>query len=374
MATSKRDYYDVLGVAKDAAPDDIKRAFRKLALKHHPDRNRDDAEAEKKFKEASEAYEALSDPAKRQAYDRYGHAGLSGAGLHDFAGMRIDDIFSMFGDLFGGGRRGGRGGADLEIDIELTLAEVVTGAERTLEFARNDYCDECGGSGAAPGSKKQNCPTCGGYGQVEQSTGFGFLFSRVVTVCPSCAGRGTLIVNPCRQCRGSGRAPKERVVNVKVPAGIQDGQAVRIRGEGEPGEAGMGRGDLLCTVHIAPHPFLERHRNDLVCRMPISLTQAALGAKVEVPTLDGRAELTIPRGTQYGTVLRLPGQGLPDLRSGRRGDELVQVVIEIPKKLTLEQERLLREFAATEDESVLPESKSFFDRLKDYFSGTTNNK
>jgi len=372
MSTTKRDYYDVLGVGRDAGADEIKRAYRQSALKFHPDRNREDPEAEEKFKEAAEAYEVLSDPERRQRYNQFGHQGLSGAGMHDFSHMGIDDIFSMFTDIFGGGggsARSRRRGADLQIKTELTLAEVATGVERTLEFERLDYCDVCSGSGAAPGSERRGCPTCGGYGQVEQASGFGMLFGRMVTTCPTCKGQGSLVVTPCRRCKGRGRCPKERVVNVKIPAGIHHGQAIRVRGEGEPGSQGGPRGDVHCYVSIGPHPFLERHNNDVVCRVPISFTQAALGAKVEVPTLDGRVDLTIPQGTQSGKVFRLAGLGLPDLRAGRRGDELVQVSVEVPTRLTKDQEALLRNFADTEDRSVLPESESFFEKLKNYFTG-----
>ncbi|UCG31714.1 MAG: molecular chaperone DnaJ [Phycisphaerales bacterium] len=378
LISEKADYYDVLGVSRDAGPEEIKRAYRKGALKYHPDRNPDDPEAEARFKEMAEAYEVLSDPQKRQRYDRYGHAGLAGVGVHDFGHMGVEDIFSMFEDIFAGtpfggrhagfGRRGARG-VDLQTTVELTLAEVVTGAERTLEFERRDFCDECGGSGAAPGSEKRTCATCGGYGKVEQSTGFGILLGRVVTACPTCSGRGTLVVTPCKGCSGTGRAPKRRVLTVKIPPGIYDGQSVALRGEGEPSEDGTGRGDLHCYVRVAEHPFLERSRNDLVCRLPISFTQAALGAKIEVPTLTGKADLKIPRGAQHGQVFKLAGMGLPDLRSGRKGDELVQVLIEIPRKLNAEQEKLLRQFAETEDKTVLPESSGFFDKLVDYFSG-----
>ena len=374
MGTEKRDYYEVLGVSRQAGPDEIKRAYRQSALKFHPDKNRDNPEAEAKFKEAAEAYEVLHDPEKRQRYDQYGHAGLSGAGgMHDFNHMGIDDIFSMFTDIFGGGGRRGRGGrrgADLQIEVGLTLAEVAAGVDRTLEFERLDLCEECNGSGAAPGSDRRTCPTCGGYGQVEQQAGgFGALFGRMVVACPNCKGQGSLVVTPCKPCRGQGRRPKGRVLNVKIPAGIHHGQAVRVRGEGEPGEQGSPRGDLHCYVSVQEHPFFERHNSDLVCRMPISFTQATLGAKVEVPTLGGRAELTIPHGTQSGKVFRLAGLGLPDIRGGRRGDELVQVVVEIPTKVTGAQKELLRKFAETEDKAVLPESKSFFDKLKDYFTG-----
>ncbi len=370
---AKRDYYDVLGVAREASAEDIKRAYRKSALKYHPDRNRNDPDAEKKFKEAAEAYEVLSDPQKRQRYDQFGHRGVSGAGVHDFSHMGAEDIFSMFNDIFGGafgggGRRARRRGADLQAELAITLNEAAVGVDKELAFTREDTCEACDGTGAAPGSERRSCPTCGGYGQVEQAGGFGGLFGRVVTICPDCRGQGTVVTSPCRHCRGTGRYPKKRVVNVKIPAGIHDGQAVRVRGEGEPGESGAPRGDLHCYVRVQPHAFLERHNNDLVCHMPISFTQAALGASVEVPTLNGKAELTIPGGTQHGQVFRMNGLGMPDLRSGRAGDELVQVLVEIPKKLSDKQEKLLREFAESEDRSVLPESKGFFDRLREYFS------
>jgi molecular chaperone DnaJ len=287
--------------------------------------------------------------------------------------MRTDDIFSMFTDIFdgafGGGRRQRSRGADLRTEVELTLAEVLTGADRSIEFSRRDFCDTCGGTGAAPGSDRRTCRTCGGYGQVEQAGGLGVLFSRVITACPNCQGRGSTIVSPCGDCRGLGRVVKGRVVTVQIPPGIHDGQAVRLRGEGEPGEEGTDRGDLHCYVRVKPHPFLERHNGELLCRMPISFTQASLGATVKVPTLSGKAELKIPRGTQHGQAFRLSGLGLPDIRTGRRGDQIIQVMVELPKKLNKHQEQLLREFAATEDKSVLPESKRFFDKLMGYLAG-----
>ncbi|MCH7812872.1 MAG: molecular chaperone DnaJ [Planctomycetes bacterium] len=373
MSTEKRDYYDVLEVDRAASAEEIKKAYRRKALHYHPDRNQGDANAESRFKEAAEAYEVLSDSAKRQRYNQFGHAGVNGGGVHDFGHMGVEDIFSMFTDVFGGmgfggGRRGRSRGVDLQAQVELTLEEVATGAERTLEFSRNDTCGECGGSGASAGSERRNCPTCGGYGQVEQAGGLGALFGRVIITCPDCGGRGTLIVNPCQRCRGQGRHVQRRKLTVKIPAGIHDGQAVRVRGEGEPGEGGATRGDLHCYVKVRRHPFLQRRDDDLLCRLPISITQAALGAKVDVPTLTGRAELTIPRGTQSGQVLRLSGQGLPDLRSGHRGNELIMVVVETPRKLSAAQEQLLREFAKTEDRAVLPESKGFFEKMVDYFS------
>lgn len=375
VSSAKRDYYEVLGVSRSASPEEIKRAYRKAALHYHPDRNKS-PDAEAKFKEAAEAYEVLSDPEKRNRYDRYGHAGLTGVGIHDFSGMDAEDIFSVFGDIFGdifGGGRRGRGrserGIDIQTVIEVDLSDVATGVEKTLRFERSDFCGRCGGRGAEPGSQSVTCRTCGGYGQVERQTTMGFFVTRTVIDCPACHGRGTTIERACRECRGSGRAPREVVINVKIPAGIHDGQRIRVRGEGEPGPSGTARGDLHCLVRIREHPFFVRDGDDLVCRLPISFTQAALGAQVEVPTLNGRAPLRIPPGTQHGAVFRLSGKGLPNLRSGRPGDEIVQVLIEIPKKLSRQQEDLLRRFAATEDRDVLPESRGFFERMKEYLTG-----
>jgi molecular chaperone DnaJ len=295
--------------------------------------------------------------------------------MHDFSHMGIDDIFSMFEDIFGGGgfgglggHRGRRRGYDLETAVEVSLAEVASGAERTLEFERQDMCDRCAGSGAEPGSQRRTCPTCGGYGQVEQASGFAGFFGRMVTACPTCRGRGTLVDKPCSQCKGSGRHAKQRVLTVNIPAGIFDGQSVRVRGEGEPGEDGTSRGDLHVHVRVRPHPFLERHNNNLVCQVPIGFTVAALGGKIEVPTLDGKATVKVPPGTQHGQMFRLAGQGLPDLRTGRKGDELVQVAVEIPRHLSKRQKELLEQFLQTEDEKGLPESKSFFERLKEHLA------
>ncbi|MHC4443606.1 MAG: molecular chaperone DnaJ [Planctomycetota bacterium] len=370
----KRDYYEVLDVSRNAGTDEIKKAYRKYALKYHPDRNKDNPQAETKFKEAAEAYEVLSDPEKRQRYDRYGHRGLEGVGIHDFSGMGAEDIFSMFEDIFGGGIFGGgrrrQRGIDLELAVELTLEEVSKGIDKTIEFDRMDFCDKCAGKGSEPGSKKQNCPTCAGYGQVEQSSGFGSLFGRIITDCPTCKGRGSLVVSPCKKCRGTGRQKKHRVLSVHIPAGIGDGQAIRATGEGEPSENGGARGDLHIYVRVKQHTFFERHGQDLLCRVPISFAQAVLGTKIEVPLLTGRVELKIPPGTQHGQMFRMAGKGLPGLRYGGRGDEIVQVWIEVPKKLNKKQEQLLREYAKSEDESVLPESKGFFEKLTDFFSGS----
>lgn len=375
---SNSDYYQVLGVAREAGADEIKRAYRQAALKYHPDRNKS-AGAEDRFKEASEAYEVLSDPQKRQRYDRFGHAGLNGAGLHDFSNMGVDDIFSIFGDLFGealggGAQRRSARGVDIQAVIDVSLREVATGVEKTLKFERRDFCDRCSGHGNEPGTRRNACQTCGGYGQVERQSGMGFFVSRVITECPACHGRGSLIDKPCRACRGSGRAAKERVLNVKIPAGIQDGQSIRVRGEGEPCENGSTRGDLRCYIRVQPHPFLERQDNHLICKLPVSFTQAALGAQLEVPTLTGTAPLRLKPGTQHGAIYTLRGKGVPDLRTGRVGDEVVQVLIEIPKELNHEQRDLLRKFAETEDTTVQPESRNFFDKVAEYFTGDAGDK
>ena len=373
VAATKRDYYEVLGVTRAATVEEIKRAYRRLAMKYHPDRAGEDKKQEYEvlFKECAEAYEVLSDDGKRQRYDQFGHAGVSGQ--HDFRDMDVGDIFSMFGldELFGGRVRAGAGGRgragqrgfDLETQVELTLQEVATGAEKTIEFDRQDNCETCKGTGAKPGSSPVVCVQCGGQGRVAQQ-GFGGMF-RMVTTCPNCRGRGKVIRDPCPSCRGSGRQLKKRVVTVKIPAGVHEGQAVRVTGEGEAGEAGAPSGDLHCYIAVKAHSIFSRHNNDLVCQLPISFTQAALGAAVEVPTLKGTETLDIAAGTQHGEVFKLKGKGLPDVRSHRMGDELVQVLVEIPKKLTEKQKQLLREFSTTEDGSAMPQRKGFLDKLKD---------
>ncbi|MCC6422036.1 MAG: molecular chaperone DnaJ [Phycisphaerales bacterium] len=376
MAATKRDYYEVLGVTKTAASEEIKRAYRRLAMKYHPDRNNGDGkgEAEIRFKECAEAYEVLSDEPKRRRYDQFGHQGVTGQ--HDFSHMDVGDIFSMFDDIFGGafaGARGGRGGRsvqrgfDLETQVELTLAEVAGGAEKTIEFERQDACETCKGSGAKAGTSPTVCVQCGGQGRVAQQ-GFGGMF-RMVTPCPNCRGRGTVIRDLCNTCGGTGRQLRKRVVTVKIPAGVHEGQAVRIAGEGEAGENGAPSGDLHCYIRVQPHPFFSRHNNDLVCQIPISFTQAALGAKIEVPTLKGSEDMDVPAGTQHGEVFKLKGKGLPDIRSYRNGDELVQVMIEVPKKLTERQRQLLKEFSDLEDVAVMPQRKGFMEKLKQMFTG-----
>ncbi len=376
MPVAKRDYYEVLAVSRTASADEIKRSYRRLAMKYHPDRNAGEgrAEAEVKFKECSEAYEVLSDDVKRQRYDQYGHAGVSAS--HDYSHMEAADIFSMFEDIFGGiGGNGQRGrgaatrgatrGYDLEVQVELTLAEVASGAEKTIEFEKQDLCETCKGSGAKPGTSPVVCVQCGGQGRIAQQ-GFGGMF-RMVTTCPNCRGRGTVVRDHCGSCGGSGRQLRKRTVTIKIPGGVHEGQAVRVVGEGEAGEAGTRPGDLHCYITIKPHPIFTRHNNDLVCQVPISFTQAALGAQLDVPTLKGTEKLEITPGSQHGEVFKLRGKGLPDHRSNRVGDELVQILIEVPRKLNDKQRDLLRQYAETEDERLMPQRRGFLDKIKEVF-------
>lgn len=383
---AQRDYYQVLSIERTADAEEVKRAYRRMAMKYHPDRNPGDAEAEKAFKECAEAYEVLSDESKRQRYDQFGHEGLRGNGgpaTHDFSRMNVNDIFSMFNDIFGatngaagGSRRSGPArGYDLETEVHLSLEEVFSGVEKPVEFTRLDTCEKCTGSGSKPGSKPVTCPTCGGQGKVQQ-TGFGGMF-RMVTACPACSGRGKIIKDFCPDCRGKGRTPKARKLSVRVPPGISDGQAVRVRGEGEPpsleeSPSGAGeRGDLHVVARVMEHDLFKREGDHLILELPVTYTQAALGADVKVPTIDGeRSALHITRGSQHGHMFRISGQGLPSLRNGHRGDMAVIMKLEVPTKLSKEQDRLLRELATTEHENVTPDSKSFWARVKDYFGGS----
>jgi molecular chaperone DnaJ len=383
--TTTRDYYEVLSVTKTADGEEIKRAYRRLAMKYHPDRNPGDKEAETKFKECAEAYEVLSDDQKRQIYDLHGHEGFRrGAGgasaQHDFSRMNVDDIFSMFNDIFGagggrGGQRGGRRGPargyDLETEVEIELEDVLTGVETDVEFTRLDVCDTCTGSGAKPGSKPEKCATCGGQGVVIQ-TGMGGMF-RMQTACPHCRGRGSVVKDKCDSCHGKGRIARKRKLTIKIPPGIQDGMAMRVAGEGEPpppeaAPDGQGlRGDLHVVVRVADHQVFHRDGDTLALEMPIDFIQATLGAHVEAPTLDNEAaSIIIPRGTQHGTRFTIKGAGLPNLRSGKRGDLVIGVKVEIPKKLTDRQEKLLREYAETteKDEGLLPEVEGFWKKIR----------
>ncbi len=371
MATTKRDYYEVLGVKRDASAEEIKKAYRQMALKNHPDRNPGDAEAERRFKEAAEAYEVLSDQAKRQRYDRYGHAGMEGAGVHNF--RSADDIMSAFSEIFGGGlfgdmftprRRGPRPGQDLMMKLEIELQEAARGATKPIEINRQEICDECEGSGARKGTIAVTCDYCRGQGQVVQSRGF----FQVATTCPACGGDGTRIVDPCTKCRGTGRVMATAHLRVDIPPGVDTGMWLQLRNQGEPGDPGAPRGNLRIQIQIRPHRFFERRGNDLYCQVPISFPQAALGAEIEVPTLEGTERLTIPRGTQSSEILKLKGRGMPDINGRGRGDELVEVVVETPRRLSARQEELLRELAELEHEDVSPKRRSFFEKLRDYFT------
>jgi molecular chaperone DnaJ len=373
--SQKRDYYEVLGLEKAASPEEIKRAYRKGALKYHPDNYKGDkVEGETKFKELAEAYEVLSDPGKRQQYDRFGHQGLRGAGVHDFSNMGFGDIFSMFQDIFGAGFGGGFAreassrGYDLETEVELTLEQVAAGSDQTLEFERVDFCDSCSGSGSRPGTQPTRCSACGGYGQMQQQMQGFFGMSVRIVPCPKCKGKGAIVTDPCSDCRGTGRRKKKRVLSVHVPPGVHEGQVIRVRGEGEPGPNGTGKGDLHCYIRIRPHPLLTRQGNDLYCQVPITFSQAALGARISVPTLAGPEEIEIPTGTQSGAVFTIRKRGLPAGRGARVGDEHVQVFVEVPKKLSGKQRELLESFAQTDETNISPQRKSFMEKLKDYFA------
>jgi len=371
MAT-KRDYYEVLGLKKDAGADDVKKAYRQMALKNHPDRNPGDAEAESRFKEAAEAYEILSDQGKRQRYDRYGHAGVEGAAHHDF--RNADDIMSAFGDIFGGGgifgdlfqqrKRGPRAGQDLLMKLDIELLEAARGTTKVVDVNRQEPCGECNGSGAKKGTVATTCNYCGGQGQVVQSRGF----FQVATTCPACGGDGVRINDPCQACKGQGRQPNVAHIKIDVPPGVETGMWLQLRNQGEAGDPGAPRGNLRVQIQVKKHPFLERIRNDLICQVPISFPQAALGGEIQVPTLDGPDRLMVPKGTQSGDVLKLKGRGMPDINGRGRGDEMVEVHVETPRNLTARQEELLRELAEIEHRDVSPKRKSFFDKLKDYFT------
>ena len=370
--TSKRDYYEVLGVGRDADEGQIKKAFRQLALKYHPDKNPGDQTAEAKFKEAAEAYEVLSDQDKRARYDRFGHAGVEGVGAA--GGASFESIFESFADLFGGGglfegffggrgRGGPRPGNNVRADVELEFIEAARGTTKSVRYERRERCVDCQGSGAKAGSGPQSCDLCRGRGQVIQSTGF----IQIQTTCPRCRGQGKVIRDPCLTCRGDGRVGHRREVEVSIPAGVDDGTILRVPGEGETGEPGAPDGDLHVVIRVRPHEFFQRRGQDVLLEVPITFTQAALGATIEVPTVNGKAELKVKRGTQSGEVFELRGQGIADPRRGGRGDQFVQVVVEVPKKLNKKQEELLRQLAELEEANVSPHRKSFFEKLKSYF-------
>ena len=375
---SKRDYYEVLGVDKGANERDIKKAYNRLAMKYHPDRTQGDKDLEEKFKEIQEAYEVLTDDEKRAAYDRYGHAGVDpnrgGAGFG--GGADFGDIFGdVFGDIFGGGRgrqSRARQGADLRYNLELTLEEAVRGKSVEIRVPTLVECDECHGSGAKKGTSPTTCPTCHGNGQVQMRQGF----FAVQQTCPTCSGRGKIIADPCRKCHGQGRVEKTKTLSVKVPAGVDTGDRIRLSGEGEAGDHGAPAGDLYVQVHVKEHPIFVRDGNNLYCEVPLSFTTAALGGEIEVPTLDGKVKLKIGAETQTGRMYRLRGKGVKSVRSGSIGDLMCKVVIETPVNLSSKQKELLQQL----DESMgsgddaakhRPKEKGFFDGVKKFFDDLT---
>jgi molecular chaperone DnaJ len=370
----KADYYEVLGVSRTATAKEIAAAYRKKAIKFHPDSNPGDEDATRKFKQAAEAYEVLSAADKRARYDRYGHAGLEGSTtqFHDVEDIleAFGDMFGggIFGDFFGGGRRGRRAhrGHDIRCEVTLDLEEAARGIDKKVEFERSRACGQCDGSGAAPGSSRETCRRCGGHGQVVQAAGI----LRVQTTCPTCRGAGTVVARPCQKCRGSGFVASAVKRDVHIPAGVDNGIRLRLSGEGEPSPDGGPPGDCYCFIHVREHALFHRDGSHLVLQLPIAYSQAALGATIEVPTLDGPDALTIPAGTQSGEVFRLRKRGMPDPNGGPRGDLLVQTFIEVPKKLNANQEVLLRQLAELERSEVTPHRRSFLNKLRDYFAST----
>jgi molecular chaperone DnaJ len=373
---AKRDFYEILGVAKNASDDELKKAYRKLAMKYHPDRNPDSKEAEEKFKQAKEAYEILTDSNKRAAYDRYGHAGVdpNAAGMGGAGGAGFGDSFGdIFGEIFGAGRRGGGGGpqvyrgADLKYAMEITLEQAANGFDTEIRVPSWENCEVCKGSGAKPGTTPKTCRTCGGSGAVRMQQGF---FS-VQQTCPTCHGSGKEITDPCVSCDGVGRTRRNKTLQVKIPAGIDEGMRIRSSGNGEPGINGGPSGDLFVEIHIKEHKIFQRENDDLHCELTIPFTSAALGGDIHVPTLNGKAEITIPEGTQSGKTFRLRGKGIKGVRGAYPGDLYCHVVVETPVKLTDAQKVILRQFEASLGEGGerhSPQSKSWTDRVKDFFS------
>ena len=371
---AKRDYYEVLGVSRSASADEIKKAYRRLAMKHHPDRNKDDSGSDGKFKEVKEAYEVLHDSDKRAAYDRFGHDGLRGAGMGGPGGFSAEGFSDIFGDVFGdifggGGRRGGPQvfrGADLGYELRLDLEHAVSGDTVTIDVPSQVSCDVCEGSGAKKGTTPAQCSTCGGAGQVRMQQGF---FS-IQQTCPACKGAGTMISDPCENCHGRGRVRKTRTLSVKVPAGVDDGDRIRLSGEGEAGRNGGPPGDLYVEIRVNPHKIFAREGADLSCEVPISFSTAALGGEVELPTLEGNVALKVPAGTQSGKVFRLRGKGVTTVRDPRKGDLFARVAVETPVNLTNDQKELLRKFdkkVQSGGDKHSPRADSWFDTVKRFF-------
>ena len=369
---AKRDYYEVLGVSKEASESDIKKAYRRLAQKYHPDRNPDDEDALEKFREAKEAAAVLGDSQKRAAYDQFGHAGVDGGGGGaggggGFGGADFSDIFGdVFGDIFGGGRRRSGRGSDLRYNLEISLEEAVQGTDTEIEIPTLVPCETCNGSGAKPGSKPKTCGTCRGMGQVRMQQGF---FS-IQQTCPTCHGRGQQIDQPCSACRGRGRKEEEKTLSVKVPAGVDTGDRIRLSGEGEPGENGAPAGDLYVEIRVRPHPIFERDGANLICDVPLDIATAALGGEIDVPTLDGRVKLKIPAGTQSERVFRVRGKGVKPVRGGAPGDVLCRVRVETPVNLTARQKEILEELRDSfdgEPRTHSPRQKSWLDGVKKFF-------
>jgi len=375
---SKKDYYEVLGINRDASDDEIKKAYRKLAMKHHPDRNPDNPKAEEHFKEAKEAYETLSDAQKRAAYDQYGHAAFEAGGMGGGspfgagAGAQGFDFSDIFGDIFGGNRGGGRTsaqrGADLRYNLEITLEQAARGTETEIRIPTMAECETCHGSGAKAGTSATTCTTCGGHGQVRMQQGF---FS-VQQACPRCHGTGKIIASPCKPCNGQGRIKKHKTLSVKIPPGVDNDDRIRLTGEGELGANGGPAGDLYVVVHLKPHAVFQRDHNDLHCEMPISFSTAALGGEIEIPTLDGKAGIKIPAETQSGKQFRLRGKGIKGVRSATHGDLHCHVIVETPVNLTERQKELLREFEQSINEKDgdrhNPRAKSWMDKVKSFFA------
>ena len=373
----KRDYYEILGVSRDADETELKKAYRKLAKQYHPDMNPNDKDAEAKFKEINEAYAVLSDPQKRKQYDMYGHSGLDGTGFDGFSGFGgfdfgFEDIFDTFfgGSPFGRSTRrksGPRRGNDLKYSLEISFLEAAFGVTKEINVTRMQLCHVCGGSGSKPGTKPETCRHCNGTGQIRhvQATPFGQMVN--MRTCEVCHGEGTIITNPCDECRGNGRVQKTSKISINVPAGIDNGQTISLRGEGEPGMMGGPPGDLYVSIRVKPHPLFKREGYDVICEIPITFTQAALGAELEIPTLEGTIKYNIPEGTQTGTVFRLKNKGIKHLRSNAKGDQLVRVNVEVPTKLSAKQKELLKQFAEISGDEVFQQRKSFFDKMKDLF-------